>query len=245
MKSLQTPIEVFQLCYHTIVEAVDPEQTDIEPDFTLAYQLVPSLLILALSLAADQKSKQEEFALYFRSLITARLTLDPLFFSFDIGHMVSELIFFIYDYLVEFDQNRKTLHLYIVPNLVVRNRVNRFDDEYSGVLAMLKTVKAMDVARLAFAAKAYHKAQYYLEKSYCEKQEVGLKDIPLNEFLQENLSFLGRIYVGMKDEDNVRGVSRMREGPFPKVEDMMNVALAEGDSLAGLMAGAKMVLEDR
>ena len=222
---------MFEVCYHPIFG--DPQ---------LAYLLVPSLVLLALGLGTP--SKQEIFAKAFLVMIQKKLCLNPQFFAHELGPMAAELIYFIYDFIVDFEANRKLVHQYAVPNLVLRNRVNRFDVEYCGALAMLKRIKPMDVAKLAFAAKAYHKAMFYLERSYFDLVEMRVGEVAVKDFVQDNLDFIAKICSAMGDEDSVKGVKRVRADLLSTLEEMICAGDVETDSLTSLMVGSRMTRDE-
>ena len=250
--TIQTPAQLFHACYHSIMRNIK-----------LQYLMVPSLLVLALSNVSQ--SSQEKFAAQFRTMILDRFLRNPQFFAYEIGHMASELIFFIYDYLVDFDRTRKMVHCQVMSlflryvgfiltfDLVFfnflsffffRNRVHRFDNEYSGVRSMLKFIHCHDVARLAYASHAYPKALMYMERLFNDMRQQNVSKVALDDFVQEHLNFFTKIYAGMKDLDSVEGCTIIRQ-TLPSLEQTFNCAMAKEDSLTSLLSGNQLMRFDR
>lgn len=231
LKTIKSPQLVFEVCYKTIFS--DPK---------LAHIIFPSLLILSLSYA-DSKTI-EKFSTHFRSMIQNKFLLNPQYFLFELGPQVAELICFLYDFLVDFDKSRKKAHFFMVRSLVLRNRVNRFDSEYSSVSTLLKDIELLDMAKLAFASGSHHKALSYIEKKFADKLEKKLSDAALDAFRQENLEFIMRIYSEMGDEDSVKGCRLIANTHMPTLESMLSTAFVERNSLEALMISAQLLRND-
>lgn len=231
LKTIKSPHRVFEVCHHSILS-----------DTKLAHLLFPSLFVLSISYA-DSKT-MEKFAQHFCSMIRDKFLLNSHYFLFELGPQVAEFVCFIFDFLVYFEKSRKEAHTFMVQSLVLRNRVYRFDSEYSSVSTLLKYIDLFDMAKLAYASSSYHKALFYIEREFADMREKKVTEVAMKSFIQENLEFLLRIFSEMGDQDSVKGCRLLSRTFMPTLEDLLNSAYAEKNPLETLMISAQLVRND-
>lgn len=186
----------------------------------------------------------EKFAQHFRSMIRDKFLQNAHFFLFELGPQVAEFVCFVFDFLVDFDKSRKEAHMFMVQSLVLRNRVHRFDSEYSNVSTLLKYIDLIDIAKLAHASGSHHKALFYIERAFTDMRDKKVTEVALSSFQQENLEFIMRIFSEMGDIDSVKGCRLLSRTFMPTMEDLLNHAFVEKNSLETLMISAQLVRND-
>ncbi|KAJ6221290.1 hypothetical protein RDWZM_007102 [Blomia tropicalis] len=213
LATIQTPIELFYSCYHMLIE-----------NLQLAHLLLPSLLIVSLGLG-DQES-QKRLGEHVRSLINDKLLLNSEYFANELGPMISELLCFLHDVLKEFISNRQLVHNHIIPNLSLRNRAKRFDYEFCGVSIFLDHFQLPEVSRLSYVSHSYYRALFYIEQHYSSLKEKQVSPIVLCHYIQDNLTFLMRIFAGLNDADSINGCSILSRSQFTRLEQQYYQTLA-------------------
>lgn len=228
LKTIKSPHKVFEVVHHSILS--DPK---------LAHLLLPSLLVLALSYA-DLKTV-EKFAQHLSSMIREKLLLNSHYFLFELGPQVGELLCFLFDFLVDFEKNRREAHRFMIQRLVLRNRVCRIDAEYSAVFTLLRFINAFDMAKLACASGSHHKALFYIECVISQMREEGVTQVAMRSFKEENLNFIMRIFSEMGDRESVKGCRLLSRTLVPTTEDLLSSAFVENNSLETLMISAQLM----
>lgn len=226
--ALKTPKQIFIVCYHLVFRNIK-----------LAYFLLPGLLLLCLGLGTD--SMRVQFSKQFK-LLVEKVFNDKLIFNNELGLMVTELICFIYDYLNQWYRNRKIAHQILIKRIFIRNRSRRFDKEFDAVTLILESLSYMDVAKLAYEAKYYHKALLYIEMSYNDIHQNSVSPVALNSFLEENCDFLNKIYCGLNDLGSLKGLSSVRGRLMPSVDHLYHTHIVQKDPVEQLICGSKLLL---
>lgn len=215
---LQTPEKVFIVCYYCIFSNIK-----------LSYILMPGLMLLSLGLGTDEK--REEFARRFRAMIEEQFLQHRIIFQYELGQMGSELLFYIYDYLKRWEEQRRLAHSIIINDKQFRRHtVRNIDKEFYAIKLILESVDSITMAKLAYEAGVHSKALQYLEQYFNDchiingiwvnfnelDTDTKLSSIN-NEFVNKHSKLYLKVYHGLEDLDSIHGLQNLLNNYSPDI----------------------------
>lgn len=230
LNKLRVPKSIFFICSFKLTA-----------NAKLRHLLMPSMLILSLGLASQESLK--EFCRRFRSMLDTMIG-DNRYFLNELGPMFVELLVTLYDYLLRWQNNRKSLHDYVINTLPLKDRVERYDNEFKGVKMLLEQVPLTMMIHLTYQSKSYHRALFYLE-SYLEDNRRTKSQVGFEGIVRDNLDYFYRIYSSLYEQESIDAVNRFQTSQshptLPTLAEMFLRASAGTASTDRIVAGARLV----
>ncbi|CAG2176058.1 unnamed protein product, partial [Oppiella nova] len=197
----------------------------------------PYVVIVSLKNATHE---QRKYIVNEVKTIIAALTTDESIFSGETGHLSSQTVFHIYDYLKIWHKKRIHLHKNVLltpPQQTPRHVTPRElrtaqlkDKEFRGVDYFLRNISTKELAILAFKCKAFSRALRYLEE-YIRGDDT---------LFQKEMQFLQQIFLGLDDPDSVDGCNSRRV-ETPTIDERILIHEAMGQIQEAMLCCAKAV----
>ena len=198
---------------------------------SVAQFLLPYIVITALKNASlDQRYK---IVTEVQTVITTLLNSDEAVLYSEIGHLSSQTVFQIYDYLKIWHKNRISLHKKQCSTGRQLKTAKLKDREFRGVDYFLNGISIEDLSKLAFKCSANCRSLRYLEEYVKCHPELFQNEIPL---FQE-------IFVRLEEPDSVEGCNTKRV-KSPTISEQILTHEAMGQIQEALVCCAKAVSVD-
>lgn len=197
---------------------------------SIAHFLLPYIVITALKNASlDQRYK---IVLEIKTVITTLLVSNEVLYS-EIGHLSSQTVFQIYDYLKIWHKNRIQLHRKHCSTARQLRTAKIKDREFRGVEYFLNEetgVSVKDLSRLAFKCNANCRSLRYLEGYVKNHTDLFQNEIPLFQ----------QIFARLEEPDSVEGCDFLRT-ESPSIKEQILTHEAMGQIQEALICCAKAV----
>ncbi|CAG2102094.1 unnamed protein product [Medioppia subpectinata] len=197
-------------------------------DQSMAQFMLPYVVITALKNATlEQKN---HIVNEVKTIITKLKDSNDLMLEGEIGHLSSQTVFHIYDYLKVWHKKRVLLHKRVCSTPRHLKTARLKDREFRGVEYFLNNISTKDLSDLAFKCNAYSRSLRYLEE-YVKTDEM---------VFQEAIPMFQEIFLRLDEPDSVVGCNSKRIGR-PNINERILTHEAMGQIQEAMLCCAKAV----